>query len=138
VRAIARDMGRQLGCFGHVIALRRTRVGPFSEDDSVTRAELEAASEAETADGLQEPPAAGLDDLLLPVEAALETLLSVAVTSGDAARLRRGQPVLLRGRDAPVLNGTFFAMCKGQLVAMGEADRGELRPTRVFNLGGPV
>jgi len=138
VRAIARDMGRQLGCFGHVIALRRTRVGPFSEDDSVTRAELEAASEAETADGLQEPPAAGLDDLLLPVEAALETLLSVAVTSGDAARLRRGQPVLLRGRDAPVLNGTFFAMCKGQLVAMGEADRGELRPTRVFNLGGPI
>ena len=29
VRALARDMGRQLGCFGHVIALRRTRVGTF-------------------------------------------------------------------------------------------------------------
>ena len=32
VRAIARDMGRLLGCFGHVVELRRTLVGPFSED----------------------------------------------------------------------------------------------------------
>ena len=31
VRAIARDMGRALGCLGHVIALRRTRVGSFDE-----------------------------------------------------------------------------------------------------------
>ena len=30
VRAIARDLGRALGCYGHVIELRRTRVGPFS------------------------------------------------------------------------------------------------------------
>ena len=29
VRALARDLGRVLGCFGHVTALRRTRVGPF-------------------------------------------------------------------------------------------------------------
>ena len=32
VRAIARDLGRALGCYGHVIELRRTRVGPFSAD----------------------------------------------------------------------------------------------------------
>ncbi|MBX9739813.1 MAG: tRNA pseudouridine(55) synthase TruB, partial [Beijerinckiaceae bacterium] len=31
VRAIARDLGRALGCLGHVTALRRTRVGPFTE-----------------------------------------------------------------------------------------------------------
>ena len=31
VRALARDMGRALGCFGHVVALRRTAVGPFTE-----------------------------------------------------------------------------------------------------------
>ena len=35
VRAIARDLGRLMGCFGHVVALRRTRVGPFLEDDSL-------------------------------------------------------------------------------------------------------
>ncbi|MCL2384813.1 MAG: tRNA pseudouridine(55) synthase TruB, partial [Alphaproteobacteria bacterium] len=35
VRAIARDLGRRLGCYGHVQALRRTRVGPFYETDAV-------------------------------------------------------------------------------------------------------
>ncbi len=35
VRALARDMGRVLGCFGHVAALRRTAVGPFTEDIAV-------------------------------------------------------------------------------------------------------
>ena len=36
VRAIARDLGRVLGCFGHVTALRRTRVGPFTLEDADT------------------------------------------------------------------------------------------------------
>ena len=31
VRALARDIGRILGCFGHICALRRTLVGPFGE-----------------------------------------------------------------------------------------------------------
>ena len=44
VRVLARDMGRALGCLGHVIELRRTRVGPFGEDDAVTLPELEAAA----------------------------------------------------------------------------------------------
>lgn len=45
VRALARDMGRMLGCFGHVIALRRTRVGGFTVDNAVTADRLRAASE---------------------------------------------------------------------------------------------
>src|SRR5271157_29641 len=35
VRAIARDLGRALGCYGHVVELRRTRVGPFVADAAV-------------------------------------------------------------------------------------------------------
>ena len=40
VRALARDLGRALGCLGHVAALRRTRVGPFAEANAVTVADL--------------------------------------------------------------------------------------------------
>ena len=40
VRAIARDLGRALGCFGHVSALRRTQVGPFSEKDAISLDDL--------------------------------------------------------------------------------------------------
>src|SRR4051794_36510766 len=36
VRALARDMGRILGCFGHICALRRTHVGPFGEQDMIS------------------------------------------------------------------------------------------------------
>src|SRR6478609_10380272 len=46
VRALARDMGRVLGCFGHVSALRRTGVGSFREQDGVSLARLEAADAA--------------------------------------------------------------------------------------------
>ena len=56
------------------------------------------------------------------------------VSSSDAASLARGQAVLMRGRDAPILSGPVYAVSKGRLVALGEVDRGTLRPTRVFNL----
>jgi tRNA pseudouridine55 synthase len=120
VRAIARDLGRLLSCYGHVTALRRTRVGPFSELDAVPLADLEA----EAAD-----PA----HALLSVEAGLTELHCVVVDRSSAARLRRGQPLLLRGRDAPA-DGAAYAACGGVVVATGTVERGELVPARVFNL----
>jgi len=126
VRAIARDIGRTLGCFGHVIALRRTRVGPFQEAQAVTLSELEDAASLE--DGGIE-----IKTMLRPVESALAELLEVTVSQSDAARLARGQTVLLRGRDAPVMSGEAFALSKGTLIALCEIERGELRPLRVFN-----
>lgn len=127
VRALARDFGRLLGCYGHVVGLRRTQVGPFHEDDAVTLDEIRAAHEAGGAEALRK--------LLLPVEAALDGVPALNVSPNDAASLARGQPVLIRGRDAPVLNGLMYALCKGQIVALGEVEKGALHPTRVFNLG---
>ena len=34
IRALARDIGEDLGVYGHLTALRRTRIGPFSVDDA--------------------------------------------------------------------------------------------------------
>lgn len=141
VRALARDMGRELGCFGHVIALRRTRVGPFTEDDAVTLGEIEAERDAlAAADGEHSPVMAGTQprgpaSLLLPVEAALSDIAEIPVSSSDAATLARGQAILIRGRDAPVLTGSAYAIHKGRIVAIGELTKGTLQPTRVFNLG---
>ena len=130
VRALARDFGRSLGCFGHVTALRRTVVGPFSADEMISLADLEA---------LCDRAAAGegsLADALLPVETALDDIPALAVSRADAARLQRGQAVLVRGRDAPILSGTLYVTVSGQLIALAEADRGEIVPKRVFNLTG--
>jgi tRNA pseudouridine55 synthase len=128
VRALARDLGRELGCFGHVVALRRTCVGPFREADAVT---LDHIAEAAETDGHQ-----ALAAHLLPIEAALAEVQTLNLASADAARLRHGQPVLLRGRDAPIVTGPAYATSKGQLVAIGEMEKGEFRPTRVFNFSG--
>jgi len=127
VRALARDMGRILGCHGHVIALRRTEVGPFDEAQAVTLEVLQAA--AEETDGER------ILALLKPVEAALADLPELLVSQTDAASLARGQTVLIRGRDAPILTGPAYATSKGRLIALGELAKGALHPTRVFNLG---
>jgi len=124
VRALARDMGSELECLGHLIALRRTRVAPFEEAQAVRLSDLEAAAE-EGEDALHA--------LLLPIEAALQDLAAISVGQNDAARLLRGQAVLIRGRDAPTTAGPTYATCKGQLIAVGQIEKGELRPVRVFN-----
>ncbi|HZA01328.1 MAG TPA: tRNA pseudouridine(55) synthase TruB [Hyphomicrobiaceae bacterium] len=125
VRALARDLGRALGCYGHVVELRRTRVGPFDADQALTLDALSPHADAQHY----------LPPRLLPVEAALEDILKLNVSMADAACLKRGQAILLRGRDAPILTGPAYAVSRGQLIAIGEIDKGELRPRRVFNLG---
>ena len=125
VRALARDLGRALGALGHVEQLRRTRVGPFGEERAITLSALEALAE-----GGHE----ALLTALLRVETALCDIPVLAIAGPDADRLRRGQPVLLRGRDAPIVEGTVYATSRGTLVAVGEVSRGELRPKRIFNL----
>jgi tRNA pseudouridine55 synthase len=130
VRALARDMGRLLGCRGHVSSLRRTRVGPFTEQDMIPLERLEALCHRAAAGELN------LAQALLPVETALDDIPALAISKADAARLQRGQAVLMRGRDAPVFRGMVYVTASGQLIALAEVDRGEIVPKRVFNLAG--
>jgi tRNA pseudouridine55 synthase len=130
VRAIARDLGRKLGCFGHVCALRRVAVGPFGEDTMISLERLEAMCQKAAAGE------ASLADALMPVETALDDIPALAVSRADAARLHRGQAVLLRGRDAPIFTGTVYVTAGGQLQALADVDHGEIVPKRVFNLAG--
>ena len=118
VRALARDLGRLLGCYGHIETLRRTRVGPYGEAD------------LRTLDTVGEDPGAAL----LRIETALSELPSVIVDHSNAARLRRGQSLILRGRDAPV-SGPIYATCEGSVVATGLVEHGEMLPRRVFASG---
>ena len=128
VRAIARDLGRMLGCFGHVSGLRRTRVGPFREEHAISLDDLIHLRDKAAVD---EGP---LASKLLPVATALDDIPALAVSRADAGRLRRGQSVLLRGRDAPLLHGRISVSSEGTLVALAEAEGAEIKPMRIFNL----
>ncbi|HEU5017410.1 MAG TPA: tRNA pseudouridine(55) synthase TruB [Pseudolabrys sp.] len=132
VRALARDLGRALDCFGHVSALRRLSVGPFGPATMILLEDLEAlCHRAAVGEGT-------LADALMPVETALDDIPALAVSRADAARLHRGQAVLLRGRDAPILHGPIHVKVEGRLLALAEIDHGEIVPKRVFNLAGVV
>jgi tRNA pseudouridine55 synthase len=122
VRAIARDLGRLLGCHGHVVLLRRTRVGPFSSDRSFTLDSLREGSNA--------APLA-----MQPVESGLAELTCIPVDRDGAAILRRGQRLLLRGAHAPG-EGAAYASCFGSPIAFGIVEAGHFVSTRVFNLPG--
>jgi tRNA pseudouridine55 synthase len=130
VRAVARDLGRRLGAYGHVRALRRLSVGPFGEERMIPLEKLEEIGHNAPAS----PDSVG--GAILPVETALDDIPALAMTERDAARLRSGQTVLLRGRDAPVITGHAYATAQGKLVALGEVEKGAFCPRRVFNLSG--
>jgi tRNA pseudouridine55 synthase len=144
VRSLARDMGRDLGCFGHIAGLRRMEVDPFTADDLVTLAELEEAATpapAEIAEGDDAGEAPGrpgpaewpaLDALLVDTGAALDCLPQVTVTDETAARIRLGNPVIVRGRDAPIEADEACAFARGRLVAIGAIEAGMFKPKRVF------
>ena len=130
MRSLARDIGRALGVFGHVSALRRVAVGPFGPETMILLEDLEALCHRAAAGEIS------LADALMPVETALDDIPALAVARADAARLQRGQAVLLRGRDAPIFRGPVYVTVEGQLLALAEVDHGEIVPKRVFNLAG--
>lgn len=122
VRAIARDLGEALGCFGHVRELRRTWSGPFDATDGITVATIDEL--AKTGE---------LDPHMLPLETGLADLPEVKCTPEGAAKLRNGNPGLVLA--ATVEYGDeCWASFEGQAVAVGRYKAGELHPSRVFNL----
>ncbi len=140
VRSLARDMGRDLGCYGHIAELRRIEVEPFTAEDLVTVDELEAAAPAAITKSYDGAPMIAdtkaryvdLDALLVDTGAALECLPHVALTDDAAARIRLGNPVIIRGRDAPVEADEACATARGKLVAIGAIEAGMFKPKRVF------
>jgi tRNA pseudouridine55 synthase len=129
MRALGRDLAIGLGTCGHIRDLRRTAVGPFTEERAISLESLKA---------LGHSPAAF--EHLLPVETALDDIPALALTATEAIRLRSGQPVgLLHRQDRDRIyelapGGMVRAMAEGRLVALTRFEAGELVPVRVLNL----
>ena len=120
VRAIARDIGHDLGCLAHVQTLRRIWSGPFDATDGVS---------LETIDALAKSPE--LDQYLLPLETGLTELPELRTTPEGAAKLRNGNAGMVL--NAPAEYGDLaWASLEGRAVAVGEYRSGLLAPIRVF------
>ena len=130
MRAIARDLGRSLGCLAHIESLRRLAVGPFTDDRAVSLQPLEASQDNDLA-----------SEHLLPIEAGLADVPALAVTASEANRLRCGQAMIMlnRANNERIreyrIGAVICAMSGGEPVALARLEAGDLRPVRVFNLG---
>ncbi|MBF0561341.1 MAG: tRNA pseudouridine(55) synthase TruB [Alphaproteobacteria bacterium] len=129
VRSLARDLARAVGTHGHVVSLRRARVGPFSEERAIPLDKLESI--------VHTAPAS---DYLLSVATALDDIPALALTGAEAHRLSQGQPLAVTELAARVpldtigADATVRAMLDGRVVALARIEGGEVRSLRNMNL----
>jgi tRNA pseudouridine55 synthase len=120
IRALARDLGRNLGVGGHLTTLRRTEIGPFS------------VSSARPQDAYSSPEEIRRD-LISPGE-ALAHLPTLAVDQAEAERIRQGQFLIVRGRDIPE-HTPIRVLLGGDLVAVAAREGEKIRPRKVLANG---
>lgn len=129
MRALARDIALALRTQGHVSQLRRTRLGPFGEEDAISLDKL-----------VELRHTASAKDILRPVEIALDDIPALTLTATEARRLKCGLSVSVveAARRIPLNDlaqgETVFAMAEGKPVALARLEGGNIRPYRVLNL----
>ncbi|MEF9601904.1 tRNA pseudouridine(55) synthase TruB [Paracoccus sp. PXZ] len=121
VRAIARDLGRKLGCLGHVAQLRRIWSGPFDAADGFAFDRIDRANQAE------------IEAALLPLQAALADLPEMQATEIGATRILNGNPGQVLGHAE--FGEEVWVSRNGRALCIGRYMGGEVQPSRVFNLG---
>ena len=127
IRSLARDMGRALGSAAHVSMLRRVAVGPFTEAHMISLENLDDLSH-------KAPGGNAINGALLPIETVLDGIPALAIDADQARRLRLGQPVLLRGANAPIAEDAVLVTSGGKPLGIGLIEQGSLKPKRLFNL----
>ena len=111
IRALARDLGVALGTGGHLIRLRRTRVGGYRAEDARTLEQLAEHFE------------------VLPLaQAAAAAFPRRDLSADEARRLAHGGRLGPSGADAPT---AAFAP-DGTLIALVTEESGQARPLVVF------
>lgn len=120
VRSIARDLGRTLGCLGHVARLRRIWSGPFDAEDGIGFDRIDRANQAE------------IEAALLPLQAALADLPQLQATEQGATRILNGNPGQVLGHAE--FGEEVWVSRAGRALCIGRYMGGEVHPSRVFNL----
>ena len=128
MRSLARDLAIACGTLGHITALRRLRVGPFTEAQAIPLDKILTAEDT--------PPAS--PDLLLPIWTALADIPALALTDGEATGLSHGQAislVTLMGRIPGTANpdgGLARAMAGSRVIGLCRLEDGYLKPERML------
>lgn len=124
VRTLVEDIGREVGCGGHVIALRRLTVTPYGDAVMYTQSALETLAESTSVDVLL--------SCLLPVETSVQLFPVIQLSTSAAFYLRTGQPV----RTAFPLDASLVRLMSedGKFLGIGEVmPDGRVKPHRLVS-----
>ena len=127
VRAIARDLAVSLGTYGHIHALRRTRVGKFSKKTIIGLEKILNLSHY--ASDLRQ-----LDAHIMPLATVLDDIPALAVGARQAQMLRCGQVL---PTDSLADCEKVYAHMQETPIALGRIENGVFHPHRVFFEGAP-
>ena len=110
IRTLAEDIGRKLGIGAHLAALRRTRAGKFSVENSAMLEELERIARA-----------GSLERILISPNDAVAHLPEIKLQARDAAKVKNGMRL---GIDLPeTSSGDFVRLAADEnLIAVGVYD----------------
>jgi tRNA pseudouridine55 synthase len=118
IRTLAEDIGQALGCGGHLKGLERTQTGNFQLSDALSIEALEAMSMASR------------EKALLPVDALLEGLPSIKLTTAETDAIKKGQSIDFISKNDKEVR---LYSASGQFVGVGEPDlQGHLFPKRLI------
>jgi tRNA pseudouridine55 synthase len=121
VRAIARDLGKELGCFAHIKSLRRTDSGPFNVKNTI-QYDLFAANGRNS----------NLDHLILPLEIGLKGVTEIEIDIEGAVKLRQGQSISISNCKL-MENSKAWVSLNKKAVAMVNLKSNRLYPSKVFS-----
>lgn len=128
IRALARDMALDLGTYGHLTALRRTKVGKFDEKSAISIDSLMNLG--------YKAPTSGI---LLSMATVLDDILVLPLDEKEVQKIRQGQALVLTtkadlNRIGDVANRLRLLISDEVPVAIARFERGALRPVKVFNI----
>jgi len=125
VRTLVEDLCAAMGSCGHVIALRRLEVGPYTVQD---RQWTQEALETLALEGIE-----ALATALLPIDSALQQWPSVQLARESAFHLRQGNPVLVP--KAPLEGWVRIYGPQAEFLGMGEIlCDGRVAPRRMMSI----
>ena len=128
IRTLVEDIGEALGCGGHVSLLRRLSTGPFNQAQMVSMETIEDLSK------LGDEGDAALDQLLVPVDSALEHLIEINLSEEMAGLLCLGQAVPVPQTPTEGLVRIYDHKCA--FIGIGTIlDDGRVAPKRLLKTG---
>ena len=122
MRKLCSDIGEVLGCGAHMRELRRTRAGPFVEDESLVTLHQLSAAQSDFASGDE----SALRKIIQPMEVALASLPKVVIRDSAVDSVCHGADLALPGLlqlDSAIERSRLVAIftLKGEAVGLGRA-----------------